>query len=213
MKKILSLFSAIIFLCFFASCSQKEAEQPIKSEPFTVNGETVTTEEIEYFKGRCKADIINEYAEKYSITDFSDFWDKDFDGKTPSQALEERADEQAIDAKIKLVMMRENGIYDDISFSAFKEKAQKYNEEHADSVGNVGINTIDLTTFYTYYISTGEMLLKTKLAEGELKPTEAELEEAAKENPEMNENGLVDIIVSQKYDKLVAETINNAEIK
>lgn len=211
MKRLTAIISVIMLLILLASCSEKETGQTA-SQVFTVNGEVVTSEETEYFKGRCKAEIINEYAEKYSITDFSDFWDRDFDGQTPNDTLENRAVQKTIEAKIKLVMMRENDIYDDISFSALREKAQKYNDEHSDVSGNVGINTIDLSTFYTYYISTGEMELKTKLAEAELKPNEEELEAAASENPETSENGLIDLIVSKKFDELVSEKIQTAKI-
>lgn len=216
MKKITLIISIILALLMLSSCGEtatKQTEAQPKAQPFTVNGETVTTEEIEYFKGRSRADIINEYAEKYSVTDFSDFWDKDFDGKTPTQALEERAEEQAIEAKIKLVMMRENEVYEDISYSALKAKAEKYNKEHENLSGTVGITSIDLSTFYTYYISTGEMELKNILAEGELKPDESQIEAVAEENPELSENGIIDLIVSEEYEKIVKDKIKNAEIQ
>ena len=212
MKKTAFVFLFIVFAFLLASCSKENAE-PQKKDYAVVNGETVTADEMDYFRGRNRAVIINEYAEKYGVTDFSDFWDKDFDGSTPSQILEDRAFEQAVEAKIKLVMMRDKEIYDDISFSGLKERAEKYNEEHKNAVGNVGIKTVDMNGFYTYYISTGEMKLKNSLAENELKPTEDELAAAESGHGGLTENGLISLVVSEKYEKLIEEKINNAEIE
>ncbi len=195
------------------ACGNKE-EKPAPKEitPYaTVNGEVIMSDEIDYFKTRCRADIINEYAEKYSVKDFSDFWDKEFDGTTPAQALEKKALSQAVDAKIRLVLMRDNGVYDDISFSALKEKAEKYNKDHENVKGNVGINSIDLSGFYTYYVSTGEMELKNILAEGELKPTEDELALLKEKSPDLTDEGLISVCASEKYDKMIEELIKNAK--
>lgn len=213
MKKLsLFLFAALFVLCF-AACGETEPKKPTPNAVrAAVNGETIMAEEINYFKSRCRADIINDFAEKYGVKDFSDFWEHDFDGTTPAKELEKAALSQAAEAKIKLVMMRENGVYDDISFSGLKKKAEQYNSEHKNMQGNVGITSIDMSGFYTYYISTGEMELKNILAKGELKPTEAELAAASEENPNLTENGLISVVVSQKYDALLKAKIASAVI-
>ena len=199
------------------SCTQQEQPEPTTVPAnqcvATVNGEQIMSEEIEYFKTRYRSDIINEYAEKYGVTDFSDFWDKSFDGKTPTQSLEETALRHATEAKIKLVLMRENGIYDDVSYAGLKAKAEKYNAEHENQQGNVGLKTVDISSFYTYYVSTGEMELKNILAEGELKPTDAELAEAAQEHPDLTESGLISVVVDEKYEKMIEDSIKNAVIE
>ena len=214
MKKLSLILLAALFILCFAACGEKAPEAPdTDAVRATVNGEAVTAEEIDYFKSRCRADIINDFAEKYGVKDFSDFWERDFDGTTPSAELEKAALSQAAEAKIKLVMMRENGVYDDISFAGLKKKAEQYNLEHENVQGSVGITSIDMSGFYTYYVSTGEMELKNILAEGELKPTDAELAAAAKENPNLTENGLISVIVSQKYDSLIESKIASAVIE
>ena len=161
-RRCTAIILLLIALSLLCACSRNSA-----AEYASVNGEIITTAEIEYFKGRCRSEIINEYAEKYGVEDYSDFWDRAFDGMTPAQALEKRALDEAVSAKIKLIMMRENGIYDDISFAAFSKAAEKFNSENENASGVVGIKTIDTDSFYTYYISTGELELKRILAEGE----------------------------------------------
>ena len=204
--KIISLL-LLLLLC---ACGQ---EDPNGSGYASVNGELITEAEIDYFKSRYRADIINEYAAKYSIRDFSDFWDKDFDGVTPAQALEKRALDEAVSAKIKLVMMRENGIYEDISFRVLLEKAERFNAENANTSGVVGIRTVNMDSFYSYYVSTGEMELKNILAEGELKPSSEELAAAAENAPTASESSLISRIVSEKYDALIAEKISDTKIE
>lgn len=216
MKKksvVILLFAVIILLSSCGGQNNKPAQEKEITVYATVNGEQIMSDEIEYFKTRSRAQIINEYAEKYGVTDFADFWDKEFDGKTPAESLEESALEQAVEAKIKLVLMRENGVYEDVSFVGLKAKAETYNKEHENLKGNVGLKTVDLSSFYTYYVSTGEMELKNILAESTLKPTADELAAAAEKNPDFTENGQISAVVDEKYEKMIADLIDNAEIK
>lgn len=209
-RKITVIALILTTLVFFASC-QNERTKPDNCVAY-INGEEISSREIEYFKTRNRAYIINEYSEKYGITDFSDFWDKDFDGDTPAQTLEKRAMNDACSAKIKLCLMRDNGIYEDVSFSALELKAQQYNKEHENQKNIVGINSIDMSQFYSYYISTGEMTLKTVLAEGILKPTDEEIKQYIEKHGDMSETSAKSYIVDDKYEEYISSLLENAEI-
>lgn len=178
-----------------------------------INGEAISSREMDYFRTRDRSDIINQYAEQYGITDFSDFWDKDFDGTTPDQALSQKALDDACDAKIRLCLMRDYGIYEDISFDAREAKAKAYNEAHQDQKNVVGLNSIDMSQFYTYYISTGEMTLKTMLAEDKLQPTEAEIQAYLAGNGGMSEQSAASALVSEKYEAYISELLAEADIR
>ena len=81
-KEIRILTCFLLLLSLFAGCGkQKPAPNNIVAY---INGEAITAREIDYFKTRDRADIINAFSEQYGVTDFSDFWDKDFDGTTPT---------------------------------------------------------------------------------------------------------------------------------
>lgn len=209
-RKITVIALILTTLVFFASC-QNEQMKPDNCVAY-INGEEISSREIEYFKTRNRAYIINEYSEKYGITDFSNFWDKDFDGETPAQTLEKRAMNDACSAKIKLCLMRDNGIYEDISFSALELKAQQYNKEHENQKNIVGINSIDMSQFYSYYISTGEMTLKTVLAEGILKPNDEEIKQYIEKHGDMSETSAKSYIVDDKYEEYISGLLENAEI-
>lgn len=200
----------LLLLSLFTGCGKLSAPNEIAVA--TVNGEAVTDREINYFTIRNRTQIINRYAEQYGLTDFSDFWDKPFDGVTPRQALEQKAFEDACDAKIRLLLMRDKGVYDDISFAGLEKRAKDYNAAHENQKNTVGVRTIDLTTFYTYYISTGEMTLKTLLAEDELKPTSAEIQFYMDNYGEITEQGAVSRIVDERYETYIADLLQNATI-
>ncbi len=206
MRKI-KIIPLILALLMFASCTKQTEE----IKPYaTVNGETITVSEIEYFKKRDRADIINEFSSEYNVTDYSDFWDRSFDGETPTQALEKRAFDDAVKAKIILILMREQGIFDEISFEELKIKAEKFNESSKN--GTVGIMSIDMESFYTYYVDTGRMELKNRLAEGELKPSQAEIQKYLSEHEGITEEGAVSFIVNEKFEEYFSSLIEKAEI-
>lgn len=214
MKKLLSVFMVFAVIFSFASCTVSQNED-VKADRVhaAVNGMKITGDEIEYFKNRIRADIINEYAEKYSITDFSGFWERDFDGRTPQDYLIEKSVREAAKAKLKLILMKDNGVYDDISFDGLKKRAEKYNAEHENAGGTVGIKTVDINTFYTYYISTGEMELKNILAETSLKPAADEIAEMTEKNPELTEDGAISSLVDEKYEKMISEMFGSMKIE
>ena len=100
-----------------------------------------------------------------------------------------------------------------------------FNEENADKEGVVGIRSIKMSQFYTYYFQHGVMELKNIYAEGKLKPTEKEIEEKIRELnlesengdagvlPEDYENVAADKLKTEKYDLYIDELRKNAEIK
>lgn len=211
MKKI-RIIPLILAMLMLASCAkQTETASETDKAYATVNGETITSSEIEYFKKRDRADIINEFSEKYNVADYSDFWEKEFEGITPSQALEERALKDAASAKIGFVLMKEQGIYEEISFEALKSRAEKYNESHKN--GAIGITNIDLESFYTYYYDTGVMELKNRLAKGELRPSQEEIDEYLSEHSGITEDGAVSYIVNDKYEEFFSSLVDNAKIR
>lgn len=141
-----------------------------------VNGETVTKNELEHFKNRLRAEVMNSFLSEYSCEYSEGFWTTDFDGTMPEQELFERSIEECVMAKLQLVLCREHGIYNDISYEALYKKAVDYNDENSQKANAVGIKSIGLSQFYTYYLNNGVLELKNLLAEGELKPTEEEIE-------------------------------------
>lgn len=207
----------MIFL--FASCSETEKE----TEPCvaTVNGETITTEEFEYFRKKYKAQVLNECLEKYDAEYTEDFWQTEFNGVTPEEILYKRVLKECAVAKIQLLLMKEEGIYEEISFEGLKNKAETFNSENENKENVVGIKSIQMSQFYSYYLQTGVMELQNIYSEGKLKPTDKEIQEKISamtdELSSYQEQDYESIaksrLKSEKYEKYINELYEKAEIK
>ena len=223
MRKILSAFLLAVTVLTLFACTKKEDAG--KTALFTVNGEVVTQAEIDYFKGKLRAEVLNDYIEKYNIEYTENFWQTEIDGKTPEETLNELAREESIMAKIQFVLMREEGIYDDITYEGLYKKAEAFNNENASKQGVVGIKSIKMSQFYSYYLQNGIMELKNIYSEEKLKPTEEEIEQKIIELNEEFENSEDEVLVqdyenvakdklkTEKYEAYIAELRKNAEIK
>ena len=220
MKKssvILTLLCVCLMLC---ACTKTEAEKEITDAVATVNGESIAPEELEYFKGKLKAQILNDYMEKYSIEYVPDFWNRDFDGKTPQQALDEQALEKCVMAKLQFVLMRDKGIYTDISYQGLYNKAIAFNEENSGKEGVVGLKSIKMEQFYSYYLDNGIMELRNVLTKDEIKPTEQEIIDRIAQlkasGEKLDENALRSIaaskLIREKYEAFIAAKRTVAEI-
>lgn len=158
MKK-LSVLLILLMCMLLCSCGNKENGTAAYAY---VNGEAITQNEIDFYTSRSRSDIIREFSSEYDISDFSVFWETKYDGVTPQEALEDRALRNAAEAKIKFTEMKKYGIYSDVTWDYFREKALEYNESHSGAQ-TVGLKSIDMEKFYTYYLSTGEIELKKSL--------------------------------------------------
>lgn len=144
---ILLPIAALIFLSL-TSCAKKYTVSDIPNGAVAiVNGEAVTNDEVSYFENLLKDEVANYFIHQYSAEKDDDFWNTKYGSSTPKEKLNAKAKEQAIDAKKTLLFLKENEIFDDISFEHFKQAAINFNE-------NSGLS-IDSNEFYSYYIDNG----------------------------------------------------------
>ncbi len=212
---------AVIFLFSCTGNADYDASDSGASPVAYVNGETITENELNYFKGRLRADVAGEYVSLYTC-DYSDsFWTTPFGGKTPEDTLNERALDECVKVKLQLVLCREYGIYEDIAYEALYDKAAAYNAAHSDGQNAAGVKSIGLSSFYTYYLNNGVLELKNKMAADKLKPTDDEI---ARQLEEMSgevksalsgkalRNAAVELAVNEKYNEYIASLRKTAEV-
>lgn len=163
-KKITAFAAALILIFTLCACSGQDnkPEQSVSTDAGEVNGEVITADELDYFIGRLRTNVITMYVNDYGVEYSDGFWTEEVSGITPQKYLKNAAFDECVRAKIQLIKCREYGIYDNISFSALKEKAEKFNNDN-EGKKTVGISSIDMNVFYTYYIETGALALKNKL--------------------------------------------------
>ncbi len=208
----------MIFL--FSSCAENNKDTNDICVA-TVNGKIITEEEYEYFRKKYKSQVLNECLEKFGTEYTEDFWQTEFDGVTPEELLRDRVIKECVMAKIQFLLMEEEGIYEDVTFSALKLKAETFNSENESKEGIVGIKSIQMSQFYSYYLQTGIMELQNIYADGKLKPTDKEIKEKisemTKELSSYSEKDYENIaksrLKSEKYEKYINELYEKAEIK
>ncbi len=218
MKRLLCTVLIFTILLTFFSCAKEEMSTTAVA---TVNGETITEEEFEYFRKKYKSQVLNECLEKFSVQYTEDFWQTEFEGTTPEEILYDRVLEECVKAKIQFVLMKEEGIYDDITFEGLKLKAENFNAENENKEGVVGIKSIQMSQFYSYYLQTGVMELQNIYADGKLKPDEKEIEEKvsqlAEADTDINEEDYESVALSklktEKYENYIEELYKKAKIK
>lgn len=203
MKKISALCLAAIAVFCLASCGSNNNGQDAVA---TVNGETVTQAELSYFEGRLRADV---YAENTSDNSNS---------SALALKLQKRAMKECVRAKIILIQCRKNGIYTNISYEGLRALAVSYNNAHSNDSGAVGLNTIQLSQFYTYYIDNGKLELQNLLADTVLSPTQDELSAAEDElSGSLSGDELTAAAkkraISDNFNKYISSLVNDAKIK
>lgn len=218
LKKLLSAILVFVVVLTFFSCTKEETTP---SAVATVNGEVITEDEFEYFRKKYKSQVLNECLESFSVEYTEDFWQTEFDGTTPEKILYDKVLEECVKAKIQFVLMKEEGIYDDITFEGLRLKAEAFNAENENKQGVVGIKSIQMSQFYSYYLQTGIMELQNIYAEGKLKPDEKEIEEKISQfagaSDDIDEDDYESVALSklktEKYEKYIEELYKKAEIK
>ena len=165
-KKITALAAVVLLIFAMCACSQQKSEsgQKTDTDAGEVNGEVITADELNYFIIKLRTNVITKYVNDYGVEYSDGFWNEEVSGISPQKYLENEAFDECVRAKIQLIKCREYGIYDDISFSALKAKAEKFNKDN-EGKKTVGIQSIDMNVFYTYYIENGALALKNKLTE------------------------------------------------
>ena len=220
MKKLLCILLSAFLLLLVSSCSDKQKAAE-KNAVATVNGEAITQDEYEYFRKKYKSQVLNECLEKFDVEYTEAFWKTEFDGITPEEILHDRIIKECVMAKIQLLLMKEEGIFEDVSFAGLKLKAETFNSENENKEGVVGIKSIQMSQFYSYYLQTGIMELQNIYAEEKLKPSDKEIREKISEMTaelsSYSEEDYINIAKSklktEKYEKYINELYEKAVVK
>lgn len=211
MKKFIIPFLITILLC---SCSVNET-----SSLYTINGEEVTQSEKDYFMVKLRPEVISEYISDYGVEFDENFWTTPVEGRTPQEYVDSLVEKEILKAKVQLILCKEKGIYENISFDYFQNKAVEFNKEN-EGKETVGINNIPIDNFYDYYIDNGVAEVKNILSESTLKPTENEIKNKSqeikekysdKDNEELSSIA-IDILVEEKYEKYIEKLCSEAEV-
>ncbi len=161
---------------------------------------------------------MSEFILKYDAVPDDDFWDTPINGETPRQYLYNLCKEKILEAKIQLILCKENNIYKDISIDHFYQLKEQHNKTFKNNE-TIGVSQIPVM-YYDYYIDNGVMELKNILGESTLAPTEDEIQDKmisvkAKYSDKTEDEQLSiskDILVEEKYEEYIEKLCAEAQV-
>jgi hypothetical protein len=86
---------------------------------FTVNGEPVSIAEFLHVRSGLRAATYSYFSQKYGARDSINFWITSLNGEVPAEILKQNTIDELKRIKSEQILMKINGITDDISYSGF----------------------------------------------------------------------------------------------
>ena len=96
---------------------------------FYVNDEPVSVSEMEFWMSLSKAEVANYFYREYGMQYSDDFWNKEFDHKSPGGMLKDRALEKLVNCKVQQIFARDLGIIEKIGFDELMAEIDSFNEQ------------------------------------------------------------------------------------
>ena len=150
-----------------------------------------------------RANVFSYFVQKYGVTDSAKFWTTRFQGEIPIEVLKQKTLDKLKRIKTEQIVMKKNGIANDISYSGFLDKLKAENERRKKAVEKkqaiYGPQQYDAIGYYDILHGNRIEELKNKLADKELSSTEEEIKNAYDENKETSYKKIDSI----KYEKIV----------
>lgn len=210
------LMLLLLVLVFFSFPKNEKSDDAVV---FTLNGESVTDPEFEMVMSSLRGNVFSYFAQTYEAKDSETFWTSSFGGEVPIDVLKEKTVDILKKIKVEQLLMRSNGIVDDISFKGYMEKLNAENEQRKQAVAKkqpiYGPIQYEAESYYEMLHENRREQLVKKLAKTVLIPTEAEIKSAynaTKETKYKNADTIKYEIVSVSYgsENTSAELKSNA---
>lgn len=123
----------------------------------TINNEAVTDEEFIFFMKQERALTYSYFYTNYGAEQSPEFWNTSFVGETPVQYIQNLTIKKLVEINKHLVLAREFGQLDDISFKAIQNKYELENKRRSEAIekGEViyGPKEFSMFTFFSYWYS------------------------------------------------------------
>ncbi|MFV0412867.1 MAG: hypothetical protein ACK5L3_06280 [Oscillospiraceae bacterium] len=142
-----------------------------------VNGLPIYRQELAMYAAERKAALAAEFAAQQGLESFgSAFWDTEYGGQTPREALLNAALEDAVRAKVIQQQAALRGITAPADFREVEAALEQENQARSakEGLSAYGPSSMSLYEYNAYLMAQTENDLKTALLNGELAPTEEE---------------------------------------
>lgn len=136
---------------------------------FTIDDYAVKEDEFNYALQNMKALTVSYFKEQYNADYSMNFWKSRYGGENPSDYAKQKALKYLVKIKTEQIIMKKNGIIQDLSFDAINESLKKENEQRKSKIENkrpiYGPVQYNITEYYSYYQEVNRQKLVEKWAE------------------------------------------------
>lgn len=151
---------------------------PQRKPAGTVNGHPFYAEELALYAAQHRAAVAADFATRYQLSSMgSNFWNTDYEGTTPEQALLAAALHSLVQDKIIQQQAAEREIAAPLDFLQVEKAFALENKSRSASAG-YGPTTLSIGEYHHYLMTQTADDLKTSLLKNELAPTEKQLRQA-----------------------------------
>ncbi len=223
---IISAVVVALFICAVAVAVWFAVER--HTYVFSVNGVKIEREELIYAMDQKSITVATDIETRYGAdSGEADFWDREFDGKTPNQLLRHAAAQAIIEDKVQQIAAKKQGIDVMLSYSLLEKAREKENRNRA--TGNdiqYGPDELSFHIFYVNYFMGVQEKLKEALRPTVLAVSEQQIQSyyQAHSGDYVTEDGtkrdfdtvydLVKLTLEdEKYDGYVEGLVSNAKVE
>lgn len=160
---------AFLALVFSMGIGNASAETDPTGVVAYVNGESVTSDEVQFFFQHHRSDVYQYFHQTYGVTDFEGFWGNGtcIGEESPLRMLKELTMRGIIQSKVQLQLAVEEGLIRDSSFSTIMNlrKQENHRRKTALQHGNViyGPREYSESVFFDHLITNLAIRLKERL--------------------------------------------------
>ena len=182
MKRVFAVVLLILGIVFIGACGGND-----EKVVFSINGEKISQDEIEFYVDKNKSNAVLKFSDYKGDIDDA-FWNKDFDGVTPTQYLNYIAFKECVENNIILQEGYSKKINDYKDFQGLIKSMENTNKENEKKVENgevfYGNTNYDLKTYVAYAVGNTVAKIQRALLDKEVKVTEEEVQKYYSENKE-----------------------------
>ena len=184
-----------------------------------VNGQSITTKEINYWMSLHKAEVYNYFLQNKESLDDNNFWQPTESDSSPLETLKKLAFKDAVRCKVQQELALKRGIIITTSYDDLMREIQEVNQSRKQMIdeghpvyGPVEFNT---RTYLDYVFDRITVELKNNLSYNELQLKESEfkkMSESFNQSSDEIRGFLQMYYVDQNYNSFIDELVASADI-
>lgn len=176
---VIAAVAAIIAIAATAAYT-KQSNVSDFDPALTVNGQPVAAGEFRmHLSFVYVAKTYSYFKEKYGADPGKDFWTTSYGGEIPIRYAREKTLQDEVRIKVQQILMKENGIVDDIGYEGFLKSLKEENEKRQEAVKKglviYGPEQYGANEYFDYQLSNNVFKLKEKLFTVELAVSEEDM--------------------------------------